>query len=125
MRSARTAGGSALKCSTLSKWTTGLKQATTGDIFKEKGTNMFNATVLLLWILIAILSVFTKPWVAAIILFILFVFLSIKIFKNQCRLLLDKNDCTIWDIYSVKEGDFWKDTLWNGIKTEGKQDADI
>jgi hypothetical protein len=76
------------------------------SIAKRKDLKMFNAIVLSIAIILAIILAAVKPIWCAIFLFITLCFFIYKIFNGRCVLLMGKDDCELWDIYKLKE-DFW------------------
>lgn len=85
---------------------------------------MINIITVTLLIGLSLMAMFVKPLIAAAILSLLFIFLAIKIFKNQCRLLLDKEDCQIWDMACIEKMEMWEDSTWDGTRNTAKSRID-
>jgi hypothetical protein len=81
---------------------------------------MFNSIVLISALALAIVLVAVSPGWGTAFLFIVFMFFAIMTYKGRCALLIGKDDCQIWDMYSIKEDDFWRDNLWSD-QIEGKK----
>lgn len=68
---------------------------------------MINTIILCLAIILAITLTAINPFWGGIFLFAALCFFVNLILRNRCRLLIGKTDCELWDIYKMKEDNYF------------------